>query len=200
MADDNKPATPPAGEPGTPPAGNPPSEPPSGQEPKTFDEAYVKQLRQEAAGYRKKAAEAEAELEKRKAAELSETDRARKEAADAQAKLQANEAKLKTARVKAAVGILAASLKIVDADAAHRLLDQAAIQFDDDGEPTNVKALLDQLVRDKPYLIEKGGPTTPPNNPSRPDATQKTASRAAFDAMPLAQQAAFMKAGGTLTD
>lgn len=143
----------------------------SGQEPKTFDEAYVKQLRQEAAGHRKRATDAEAELQKIKDAQLSETERAKKEAADAQAKAQKLEADYKAAIVRAEIAVLGTGLKIVDADAAYRLIDQAAIQFDDQGKPTNVKALLDQLVKDKPYLVAQGGPTTPPNNPGRSGTT-----------------------------
>jgi hypothetical protein len=171
MAENTNPATPPAGEPGTPPAGNPPSDPPKGQEPKVFDEDYVKNLRDESAGYRKRAREAEGELQKLKDAQLSETERAKKEAADALAKAQRLESDLKAQSVRAEIAVLGSGLKIVDADAAYRLIDQAAIQFDDTGRPSNVKALLDQLVKDKPYLIEKAGVTTPPNNPGRQGTT-----------------------------
>jgi hypothetical protein len=198
MAENTTPATPPAGDAGQPPAGNPPSEPPSGQEPKTFDEAYVKQLRTEAAGYRKRASEAETELQKIKDAQLSETERAKKEAADAQAKAQKLEADLKAQSVRAEIAVLGSGLKIVDADAAYRLIDQAAIQFDDTGRPSNVKALLDQLVKDKPYLIEKASPSTPPNNPSREGAKEIT--RAVYNQMDLAAQGAFIRGGGKVTD
>src|SRR5262249_27224583 len=96
MAENTNPATPPAGETGQPPARNPPSDPPKGQEPKVFDEEYVKTLRSEAAGYRTRATAAEAELQKQKDAQLSEVERAKKEATDAQARAKELEANLRT--------------------------------------------------------------------------------------------------------
>ncbi len=43
-------------------------------------------------------------------------------------------------------------LSIVDEDAAYRLLDAAKLEYDDDGKPANVEALLKDLARAKPYL------------------------------------------------
>lgn len=168
MADDPKPATPPAGNPGTPPAGDPttpPNDP--GPEPKVFDLAYVEKLRQESADYRTKLRAAEADLEKRRASELSETDRAKKEAADATAKLTEAETRIKAAQTRAEIATLGAALKLVDADDAYRLLDQAAIQYDDDGRPKNLKPLLEALIKAKPYLVQGATTTTSANNPGR---------------------------------
>lgn len=200
MAGETNPATPPAGDPGTPPAGNPPSDPPKepGPEPKTFDAAYVENLRKESADYRTKLRAAEAKLEERAKADMSETERAKKEAADATAKVQEFEAKLKASNTRAETATLAASLKIVDADAAFRLLDQAAIQYDDDGKPTNLKPLLEALVKDKPFLIATPGPSTNPNNPGREGA--KEMSRAAYNQMTLQAQSAYIRGGGKLVD
>lgn len=137
---------------------------------KTFDQAYVEKIRQEAAGYRTKLRDAEAELEKRKAAELSETERAKKEAADATAKLAEAEARIKAAQTRAEIATLGAALKLADADDAYRLLDQAAIQYDEDGRPKNLKTLLEALVKAKPYLVQ-GAASTSVNNPARTGAT-----------------------------
>lgn len=199
MADETKPATPPAGAAGTPPAGdlNTPANDP-GPEPKTFDEAYVSKIRQEAADYRTKLRTAEAELEKRKAAELSETDRAKKEAADATAKLTDLEARLRASTVRAEIAVLGAGLKLVDADAAYRLLDQGAIQFDEDGQPANLKPLLQTLIKDKPYLVANATTTTQANNPGRDGAKEIT--RAAYNQLSLQEQGAFVRGGGKIAD
>ena len=199
MAGENNPAAPPAGDSGTPPAGNPPADPPKdpGPEPKVFDAEYVQKLRQEAADYRTKHNAAQGELQKLKDAQLSETDRAKKEATDALAKAQQLEADLKSARVQAGIAVQANGLKIVDADAAYRLLDQGAIQFDDQGKPTNLKELLAQLIKDKPYLIDKPGATTNANNPGR---DTKEITRAAYNQMGVTDQGAFIRGGGKVAD
>jgi hypothetical protein len=170
MTDNNPQVPAPAAAPGTPPAGDPPpapTDPPPGQAPKVFDEAYVQTLRSESADYRTKLRAAEEKLTKLENAQLSETERAKKEATDAQTKAQQLEKDLKDSRVRAEIAVQAPGLKIVDADAAHKLLDGGAIQFDDQGKPTNVKTLLEVLVKDKPFLIQQAGTTTPPNNPAR---------------------------------
>jgi hypothetical protein len=47
-------------------------------------------------------------------------------------------------------------------------------------------------------LIDKAAPSTPPNNPSREGA--KEISRAAFNAMPLLEQGAYIRGGGLVKD
>ncbi len=47
----------------------------------------------------------------------------------------------------------ARKLAIVDEDAAYRLLDAARIEYDAGGNPSNVEALLKDLVKAKPYLV-----------------------------------------------
>ena len=50
-----------------------------------------------------------------------------------------------------------ARLGIVDADAAYKLLDKTAIEYDEAGKPRNVEALLRELLKSKPYLAGVGG-------------------------------------------
>src|SRR5262249_26467445 len=55
----------------------------------------------------------------------------------------------KETRVRIEVERAARKLDAVDEDVVFRLLDTSAIQFDKDGKPTNVAALVEQLVKDK---------------------------------------------------
>jgi hypothetical protein len=49
-----------------------------------------------------------------------------------------------------------AKLGIVDPDAAYRLLDKGAIEYGDDGKPTNTEALLVAMLKERPYLAGTG--------------------------------------------
>ena len=128
----------------------------SGQKPpaETFDAEYVKSLRGEAAGYRKKAADFEAKLKEIEDSKLSETDKLNKRVADLE-KLQSEGIRDRQERiVKYEVMLGAQKLGIVDPDAAYRLLDLAELKFDEDGNPTNLEKVLQDLLKAKPYLIK----------------------------------------------
>lgn len=72
----------------TPPAGEIPPAPPAGEsQPKTYDEAYVKKLRDEAASLRVKNRDYEKAEEERKAASLSEIEREKQARTKAEAEL-----------------------------------------------------------------------------------------------------------------
>ena len=135
----------------------------------TFDRAYVEKLRTESAGYRTKLHTVEGELQKFKDSQLSEIDRAKREATDASAKATQLEAELKQSRVMADVALHSVGLKIVDADAAYKLMDVSAVEFDTDGKPKNVKTLLNHLIKEKTFLLGSTV-TTKPNNPGRDGA------------------------------
>lgn len=91
-----------------------------------------------------------AEFEKSK---LTETERLQAERDDALKNATAAELRAKERAVRADVVIAAAKLKIVDPDAAHRLLDASAIEFDDAGDPKNIEKLLTDMVKTKPWLL-----------------------------------------------
>jgi myosin heavy subunit len=140
---------------------------------KTYDESYVKKLRGEAATHRTKLRETEermAKLEKKLAEEekkkLSDSERTQvelQETKDELAKLQADldqrsqlsrEVQLEADVVKIAV---LPDLGIVDPDAAYKLLDRDALEFDDEtGRATNIREVLDALVEERPYLVATG--------------------------------------------
>jgi hypothetical protein len=83
------PTTPPVGDDGQPPVGTPTPTPDAenGQEPKSYDQAYVQQLRNEAAKHRREAAASAAKLKEIEDANLTEAQKTqqRAEAAEARA-------------------------------------------------------------------------------------------------------------------
>lgn len=158
-----------------PQAGAPSPQPqPSGQEPKVFDEAYVQSLRQESAGYRTKLQAAEAKLKSFEDAQLTAQQKAEKDATDAKQRAEQLEAKLRESSIRAEVAVQSVKLKIVDPDAAFRLLNQKSIEFDEDGQPKNVEAALSALVKEKPFLLGQATVTTNVNNPARTTTTTLT--------------------------
>lgn len=159
-----------------------------GTEAKTYTEAEVAAIRAEGEGFKTKFTDldgkyktVETELNGLKAAGLTEQQRSEQRAKDAEiardetAKTaQTREAELKQERLERTVEREARKLNIVDEDAALRLLDSSKIAFDDAGKPTNVNALLEQLVKDKPYLVAPAGGGSP-GNPPRGGGAAKTA-------------------------
>jgi hypothetical protein len=136
-------------------------------EQKTYDEAYVQQLRREAAENRVKRSEAEKKLKEFEDAQLSEAEKAKKEASEAKAQLEQMQGQLRERTIRAEIGALAAKLKLADVDAAFQLMNRSAVEFDDEGRAKNVEALLTSLVKDKPFLVSQTGVTTSTTNPPR---------------------------------
>ncbi len=59
--------------------------------------------------------------------------------------------------IRAEIRSVATEMQFANPTVAHRLIDLAAVQTDDAGEPQNVKALLDALAKDEPYLVKQAG-------------------------------------------
>jgi hypothetical protein len=134
---------------------------------KTYDEAYVTKLRQEAAANRVKAKEAESKLAnlpqettakilKALGLEPDPNKNYEQQLADANKKAQEAEAKANERLIKAEVKSIAVELKLVDADAAYALMDRTAVKINDAGEVEGVKEALEALTKAKPYLVGKG--------------------------------------------
>jgi hypothetical protein len=70
----------------------------------------------------------------------------------AERKARGLEEQLRTSGLRLAVEREGRKVGLVDTDAAFRLLDRDAIAYDTDGAPSNVGALLANLVKAKPYL------------------------------------------------
>lgn len=141
----------------------------------TFSREYVEGLRRENATFRtqnrdlKKDSDRLKDLEKEK---LTDTERLQKERDEAVARANTAEEISRQRVLRAEVKITAAELKFHDPDDAFRHIDPKAITVDDDGLPTNVKSLLEELVKAKPYLTKTesdggAGPTRTPDPAKR---------------------------------
>ena len=124
---------------------------------------------------------AKGELEQLKAGQMTEAEKLKQSADEAAQKAQAAEVRLKETVTRLEVERQARKLSIVDEDAAYRLLDTSAITFDEDGKPTNIEALLTDLVKAKPYLVaQQTTPQIGATNPARGSGNAKDAFTAAL--------------------
>jgi hypothetical protein len=147
-------------------------------------ERHAQNKEQEAARHGKNLSAAEKELaayksaeQAKKDAELTESERVKKQHADLQAKYESETAALITRIVNLQVKEIATKLGIIDPDAAVRLIDEE-FEVDDEGNVTNAEELLKALLKNKPYLAgtpapaptapqARLAPATPAMNPGR---------------------------------
>jgi hypothetical protein len=179
------PAEPQAGDTGNPQpqAGNtPPTEPQAGDsQDATLSLEELKKLRSEGRALRErlKVAEAKAaELDKRNAddaaAKLSETERLQKQIAEKDAALEAATKRDQEYRISTEIKLQAAAAGVPPnlLDRVVRLIGTDEITLEN-GTPTNIKELMDALLKDMPALAGKGqapstsgGATNPPRSQS----------------------------------
>lgn len=110
----------------------------------TLREEIRKELEDEAA---RKASEEAEEFRP-----LYETEKAKREQAEQEA--QSVEAAWRSKLVRSEIKVQAAQQKFVDADVAQKLIDLEAVDYDDNGEPTNIEELVKSLATEHPYLIQ----------------------------------------------
>lgn len=146
---------PPATGAGTPPAGDPPpaDTPPPDKE--------LHALRTKAGRLERELEALRKADEDRKNADLSEVEKLRKELTEKNAAIEAAAAQAKAGRLAGASLAAAARLGFADPEDAQRFLDADAIEWDDNGAPKNVQALLEAVLKAKPYL--KASFTQPPD-------------------------------------
>lgn len=116
--------------------------------------AALKAANAESMTRRKKLDELEAAEEERKAAQLSEVEKAKKAQADAEARARATEERLRTAAIRNAVVLAASKANFYDPEDAFRLADLATVQVADDGAVTGVDDAIKTLARAKPHLVK----------------------------------------------
>lgn len=109
-----------------------------------------------------KAAQAEldrlrAELKKRDDADLSETEKLRKQLAEAETARETLMRNHQTERTRHAIEREAGRMRFADPADAWQLIDQTRIDYDTNGVPTNLGQLLDELAKTKPYLTARPG-------------------------------------------
>ncbi len=129
------------------------------------DSPELRRIRREAGNLRARLRQAEQDLEAARAAHLAEADQLRKQVADAQTQMQVREATYRQQNARHQVENAARDLGIADPQAAWKLLEPSALQFDESGAPTNVGAALEALLREHPFLA--GGPPRRVANPPR---------------------------------
>lgn len=136
--------------------------------------------------------------QEREEADLSEKDKAERRAAELKAERDSLKSLHRETVTKYEVQLAAQRLGFRDVEVASLLVTQRnALKYDDDGTPTNVDAVLKDILRDKPYLGPAEGDTAPqgqtrglPGTP-RPARTAQPA-----DAVAQAEQSYRQGAGG----
>lgn len=100
----------------------------------------------------KELADAQAQLAEHETAKLSETEKLAAKVTALEKSLAERDAERRTLLVRTEIERQARKLGIVDEDAAYRLLDLDALEYDEGGAPKNVDKLLAKLLEAKPYL------------------------------------------------
>lgn len=155
-------------------------------EPKVFDEAYVKSLREEAAKHRtekqKEAKEKEsllAKLAEFENAQLSESERNKKEFEETRTRADKNESRARELEIKYQLALAAVdpANEIGDVKAAIKLLDRDTLEFDDAGKITNLQDALETLKAEYPSVVASAKNPSAPNtgvtNPAKSPSAKK---------------------------
>lgn len=118
------------------------------------DDGALKAARKEAAEYRKRAAAAETKLKELDDAGKSEVERLTGRVSELEGVSQTSEQTIRSLRLQIAVVNTAAEVGVRDTETALALIDQSAIQWDDDGniDGKSVTKALTELVARKPFL------------------------------------------------
>lgn len=145
-------------------------------------ERALKNATEERDRHRKKLSGYEEAEKKAAEAQLSEIERVNKKHSDLRAEYDAYVRMTHERLVRYEVERQAAKLNIIDPDAAAKLLDWSQLEYDEEGTPKNAQKLLEQLVKNKPYLVPaptqqepetpaqtvgRSAPTIPAMNPGR---------------------------------
>lgn len=169
--------------------------------------AALRKAREEAAGYRVKAKELDALKQEIADAKLTAEQRLQKQLAEAQAERDRTNTQAQERVVRAEIRSTARELGLKP-ELALRLLDYAALTYDDDGDPTNVSDLLTQAAQDYGIPLASGPTAAPVAATSAPAPAPTPA--AATPAAPVAPRpsagqpvaparSATQGAGGALT-
>lgn len=149
-------------------------------EPKTFDESYVKSLRDEAAKHRtekqneRKAREAlEAKIKEYEDAKLSADEKLQRDFEETKATLQKFQTAAQEKELALQLALAAKDENISDLKAAIKLADRELIQYDDNGQISNMDVVLADLKGTYSSLFSSGntpssspGVTNPPKAPA----------------------------------
>jgi hypothetical protein len=121
-----------------------------------FKHSRFKQINEEKNEYKTKLEQIEAEAEKSRQKKLKEEGKYQEllEAKDGEIKNLTSS--VQGLKVELSIARMASQLKVVDTDAVIRLIDQNKLNFDKEGNPTNMEDVVKELLSEKPYLVSEG--------------------------------------------
>lgn len=149
--------------------------------PKTYDEEYVRKLREESARYRTERNTLKKAQDDAAKAKMDEVDRLKLEKEEAENEAKAIKDQLAQERVSNAIARAAASANFHAPDDAAAFIKPTEIKLNDDGSPDmrSVQAAVKKLSEDKPHLVrglgsaDGGAQGTPPSDAQKTKAYEK---------------------------
>ena len=125
---------------------------------KTFDEGYVKELREEAKKYRLKLREIEEAKKKLEDEKLTESEKEKARLKELETENSGYKSKLKSLEISSMIIKAAAGKDFIDLDAVE-LLANRELSSEDEVSQKDVDKVIDKLAKDKPYLVKSGDNT-----------------------------------------
>ncbi|SDZ00827.1 phage scaffolding protein [Thermoactinomyces sp. DSM 45892] len=119
----------------------------------TYDEKYIKSLRDETKKYKDQVKDIQKQFDGFKQSIHSQLGL--KTDSDLEQHIQQWKEKANESLLKAEVKSIATDLGIVDSDAAFALMDREGLEIAEDGSVKGVREVLDVLVQSKPYLVKQ---------------------------------------------
>lgn len=130
--------------------------------------ALDRKLAKENQSLRKRLRDLEAEQKARADAELSETERLQQRVNELTAQHEAMTRQSRDIALRADIAAAASKFGIVDVDAAARLLDASALEYDDTDGWIGVEDALRALTHERPWLVSTAPPVSGGANPTNP--------------------------------
>jgi hypothetical protein len=104
----------------------------------------------------------------------SEADKAKSEAQREKERADKLNDDLRLERAHNQAITVATSKAAHDPEAVWRLVDQKAVEYDDEDKPTNVQALVEDAMKDRTWLVDQTRKPSTANGPKTPSAEPKT--------------------------
>lgn len=146
-----------------------------------------RKLARENASLRKRLREIEADKRARDEAELSEQEKTQRRMVEMEQALEATRSQMRTARLSASISTEAAKFGIVDVDAATRLLDTSALDYDEEQGWDGIADALQALTVERPWLVQTGTAPALDANPANPARRRSRVTREQLGRMTQAE-------------
>ncbi len=132
-----------------------------------FDAEYVKKLRAENAKYRTERNALEMKVKTFEQEQMTKEEQAAQKLKELEEREKVFVERIRSTNLRSTVMGAAASLKLGSVEAALKLLDTSAIEYDDEHNPLGVEAALAKLVKDYPFLVTNVPASGDRTNPER---------------------------------